>query len=159
MKHKIRKVKIRGGKDANDMLVRKLSVNFLAHGHLTTTKAKAKVLKTFLDRLLNKVKEDTQSNRTMVYAVLQDKAKTNELFANMTDEAKKINGSFLSTKFDRIRTNDGSQMYKVSWAHEFMKPVVKEEPAKKVKAPKAAKAEKPAKTEKSKKEEVKEKKA
>lgn len=144
MKHKIKKTKIRFGKDANTMLLRKLSVNFLKHGHLTTTKAKAKELKSFLDSLLNKVKEDSEVNKRIVFQVLQNKDTTKNLFTQMSDDAKKIQGSYLSIKPEKIRTSDGAPMVKVQWAHEFFKPVVEEKPKaeKKAAKPKAEKKEK-----------------
>ncbi len=144
MKHKISKVKIRGGKDANDMLMRKLSYNFLKHGHLTTTHAKAKVLKSFLDRVLNKMTVDTQANKSIVFGVIRDEKMYKDLYSRMNEEMKNINGSFLKMEKVKIRTSDSAPMVKVSWAHEFLKPEVKEEPkAKKAKAEKPARVAKP----------------
>lgn len=142
MKHKISKTKIRFGVDANNMLLRKLSVNFLAHGHITTTKAKAKVLKSYLDHVLNKVKVDSEANRKIVFKTLQSQAKVDQLFNGITEEAKKIEGSFLSIKPVKIRRSDSAPMVKVTWAHTFLKPAeeVIAKPPKAAKKPTTKKA-------------------
>ena len=54
MKHQISKVKFRGGKDANKMLIKKLLYNFFSHGSIVTTAAKAKALKMFVEKLVEK---------------------------------------------------------------------------------------------------------
>ena len=49
MKHKISKLKIKSGKDANKMLIRKLVRNFAEFGRVKTTETKAKFLKSQLE--------------------------------------------------------------------------------------------------------------
>ena len=49
MKHKVSKLKIKSGKDANKMLIRKLVRNFAEFGRVKTTETKAKFLKSQLE--------------------------------------------------------------------------------------------------------------
>jgi len=66
MKHGISKVKFKGGQDANQALMRKLVVNFIATGRLSTTLAKAKVLKGHIDRLVYKASQGKESDKNVL---------------------------------------------------------------------------------------------
>ena len=60
MIHGVKKSKFKGGQDSNSMIMRKLMYNFVRFAHVTTTEARAKALKSELDRALTKTKEKTE---------------------------------------------------------------------------------------------------
>lgn len=57
-----------------------MASSLLVHKRITTTTAKAKALKVFVEPLITKAKEDTTHSRRHVFSLLQDKEATNELF-------------------------------------------------------------------------------
>lgn len=155
MKHQIKKIKFRGGKDANTMLVRKMCSNFISHGTLTTTQAKAKMMKSVLDTLIAKTGERTEGNKNYMLRILADAKLVDRLFTQLGPKTKDIKGGYVTLRRDKIRMNDGSQMVQVTWAHDLgalLKTV--EEPKKDTKTVKALKPAAKAKPEKKEKSEA-----
>ena len=67
MNKRIKKIKIRKGKDATESVVRKLVVNFITHGKITTTVKRAKIIRSEIDRLVHKAKDKKQSSIVMLF--------------------------------------------------------------------------------------------
>jgi large subunit ribosomal protein L17 len=57
-----------------------MAVSLIMHKRITTTLAKAKALKKFVEPLLTKAKQDTTNARRVVFSHLQDKYAVTELF-------------------------------------------------------------------------------
>ena len=149
MRHRIQKTKFGGGKDANDMLIRKLAYNFFTHGSIKTTETKAKVLKQHIERLVEKIKEDTQANRNVLKRFLVSETLIDTLYKQVPSAIANINGGYVRIEKLSVRYSDGAPMARIMWS----RPVVIETEVKEAPAKKTAKAEKEAKPE------VKEKKA
>ncbi len=60
-----------------------LSTALIRHKHITTTLAKAKALRMYVEPIINRAKDDTTHNRRMVFADLQDKQAVTELFTGI----------------------------------------------------------------------------
>ncbi len=117
MKHQVSKVKFRGGKDANKMLVKKLLYNFFSHGSIVTTAAKAKVLKTFVERLVEKTKTDTTANKNYMLRYITSKDLLKHLYTNVGPVVKDIQGGYVRIEKLHQRMSDGSPMARISWAY------------------------------------------
>ncbi len=63
MRHRVKNIKFKGGYDATRALVKKLAYNFLTRGKIKTTLKKAKVLKSTLEKLVEKMKEENEKNK------------------------------------------------------------------------------------------------
>lgn len=124
MRHRIKKVKFKGGKDANDMLVRKLAVNFFRKGKLTTTVSKAKVLKSIIERLVEKAKEKTESNKNHLLRFGIPKDLIYLLFESIGPALKNTIGGYVKVIRLGFRQSDGSVVASVEWAY----PIVIETP-------------------------------
>ena len=124
MKHRATKIKFRAGKDANKMLMRKLAVNFLAHGKLTTTEKKAKVLKTHLEKLVEKTKTRTEANKNYLLSNLASPSLVERMFIQVGSAVNGRVGGYVRVEKLHNRLSDGASMAKVTWAM----PVVMEEP-------------------------------
>ena len=61
-----------------------MAVSLLMHKRITTTVAKAKALKKYVEPLITRSKEDTTNSRRVVFSYLQDKAAVTELFKNIS---------------------------------------------------------------------------
>ena len=63
-----------------DAMLSNMAVTLIMHKRITTTLAKAKALKKFVEPLLTKAKQDTTNARRVVFSHLQDKYAVTELF-------------------------------------------------------------------------------
>lgn len=150
MRHGVKKTKFRSGRDANRMLMRKLALNFLAHGKLTTTITKAKVLKTYMEQLTEKAKERKESNKNYLLRRLANVSVVNRMFDEVGPSVKEVTGGYVRIVKLGERDSDGALMARVQWTkpvlaitQEVAKPEVKEEaPAKAEVKPKKAAAKK-----------------
>ena len=70
MRHRIKKIKFKQGKDANTMMLRKLTVNFIRHGKITTTLHRVKVLKSQIERLVEKMKVESEANKNQLLSAV-----------------------------------------------------------------------------------------
>lgn len=138
MKHLSRKPKFGNGKDANDMLFRKLCYNFFTQGTITITHQRAKALKSLIDRLVSKTSERTESNKNYILRYIQDKNIINALFEKAGPVAQKTRGGYVTITRKHIRSNDGSQMSQLTWAHGITLQEPKKEEKVEKKAPKKA---------------------
>lgn len=154
MKHSINKIKLNSGKDANQMLIRKLAFNFLTSGYMVTTETKAKILRTFIERIVTKSKESSEANKNSLLRYFPVKV-INVLFEQVGPTLKDKMGGYTTTSKLVARQSDGALMVKIQWAHPV---VINWEPKKVVKLDQADPKEKPAKTPKEVKPKVKAKK-
>lgn len=123
MRHGVKKTKFNFGYDANRMLMRKLAVSFLAQGYLKTTITKAKKLKSFLERLVTKMKARTESNKNILLHYLGNNKVVEDGFNRIGPAVSKISGGFVRVIKLRMRSSDGSLMARVEWAY----PLINEE--------------------------------
>jgi large subunit ribosomal protein L17 len=61
-----------------------MASSLIKHKRITTTVAKAKALKKYVEPLLTKSKEDTTNSRRVVFSNLQDKVAVTELFKEIS---------------------------------------------------------------------------
>ena len=67
-------------KSHRDALLSNLACQLIAHKRIITTLAKAKALRTYVEPLITKGKENTTHQRRIVFSYLQDKEAIKELF-------------------------------------------------------------------------------
>lgn len=61
-----------------------MATSLILHKRITTTVAKAKALRVYVEPLINRSKEDTTHSRRMVFRYLQSKEAVNELFREVS---------------------------------------------------------------------------
>jgi large subunit ribosomal protein L17 len=120
MRHRVKKIKIKFGKDANKMLARKLLVNFLKRGKIVTTLKKAKVLKSLLERIVSKSKIKSEANKNYLLRYINDKKTINFLFDTIGPLFKDLVGGYV--KIIRIGSREGDAAPKAQL--EWTRPVV-----------------------------------
>ena len=130
MRHGVKSYTFKGGSDANKMLIRKLVVNFLANGKLTTTETRAKYAKSILDHLVEKSKVRTEANKNYLLRKVAEPRVVEFLFTEIGPAIKDIKGGYIKITKIGYRDSDGSPSARLEWAH----PVVKVEPVKEKKA-------------------------
>ena len=77
---------------------------------ITTTVAKAKALKPYLEPLVTKSKNDTTHNRRVVFSYLKDKEAVAELFRNIAPKIMDRPGGYLRVLHTGFRQGDGAEM-------------------------------------------------
>ena len=63
-----------------------MAISLIMHKRITTTLAKAKALKTYVEPLITRSKEDTTNSRRVVFRYLQNKYALKELFSTVAQK-------------------------------------------------------------------------
>jgi len=129
MRHRVKKIKFKSGKNANSMLMKKLAINFLEKGKIITTKAKAKALISYLEKLLTKAKKESEANRNVMLKRFGNRPIVYRLFKEIGPVLNTKNSGFLKLINLGQRMSDGSERAKVEWTV----PVVIKKPKKNIK--------------------------
>jgi large subunit ribosomal protein L17 len=67
-------------------LLSNLTIQLITHKRIVTTLAKAKALRTYIEPLITKAKENTTHQRRVVFSYLQDKEAITELFGTIAEK-------------------------------------------------------------------------
>lgn len=87
-----------------------MAVSLIKNKRLVTTLAKAKALRSFVEPLINRSKEDTTHNRRMVFAYLQDKYAVTELFREISTKVADRPGGYTRILKLGFRKGDGAEI-------------------------------------------------
>jgi len=143
-----------GGSPAHQkMIVANLATSLFEHGRVTTTEAKARVLRPVAERLITKAKKGDLHNRRQVLSTIRDKSVVHTLFTEIAPHFAERPGGY--TRITKIgpRKGDNAPMAVIELVTEEYSAQAKEAPAKKTAkkssakkaaAKKAAPAEEPA---------------
>lgn len=129
MKHRIRTVKLKYGRNANKMLTRKLLKNFIIRGKMTTTEKKIKVVKQQVEKLVHFAKKNTEATRILLRSRLADRKVEDTLIKSVAPVFKDKPSGFTTLIHLTQRDSDGAAIARLLWSL----PVVLEKPIKKVK--------------------------
>jgi large subunit ribosomal protein L17 len=90
-------------------LLSNLASQLIAHKRIVTTLAKAKVLRTYIEPLITKAKENTTHQRRVVFSYLQDKEAIIELFGTVAEKVAGRPGGY--TRIIKLgkRTGDAAE--------------------------------------------------
>ena len=69
--------------DHRKAMLANLAISLIMHKRITTTVAKAKALKKYVEPLITRCKEDTTNSRRVVFRYLQNKEALKELFGTV----------------------------------------------------------------------------
>lgn len=87
-----------------------MSVSLVKYKRINTTLAKAKALKSYLEPLVTKSKDDSTHSRRIVFSYLKDKDAVTELFRNIAPKIADRPGGYLRVLHTGFRQGDGSEM-------------------------------------------------
>lgn len=91
-------------------LLANMANSLILHKRITTTLAKAKALKTYLEPLITKSKDDSTHSRRIVFSYLKDKTAVAELFRTIAPKIAARPGGYLRVLHVGFRQGDGSEM-------------------------------------------------
>jgi large subunit ribosomal protein L17 len=86
-------------------LLNNLATQLIAHKRIVTTLAKAKSLRTFIEPLITKAKDNTTHQRRVVFSYLQDKEAVTELFGAIAEKVAGRPGGY--TRIIKLGTRVG----------------------------------------------------
>lgn len=90
-------------------LLANMANSLILHKRITTTLAKAKALKTYLEPLITKSKDDSTHSRRIVFSYLKDKTAVAELFRTIAPKIADRPGGYLRVLHVGFRQGDGSE--------------------------------------------------
>lgn len=99
------------------MILKKMLRNFFISSHLVTTERRAKILKSSLDRIVGKTREESEANRNYVLRYITEPQIVKALFTQVGPAVKDIAGGYVRIIRKNQRENDASMMVRVEWAH------------------------------------------
>lgn len=87
-----------------------MACSLILHKRISTTVAKAKALKMFVEPLITKSKEDTTHNRRVVFSVLKSKTPVSVLFREISEKIADRPGGYLRILKTGNRLGDNAEM-------------------------------------------------
>ena len=87
-----------------------MACSLIKHKRITTTVAKAKALKKFVEPLITKSKDDTTNSRRVVFSNLQDKFAVTELFKEISVKVADRPGGYTRIIKTGHRLGDNAEM-------------------------------------------------
>lgn len=92
-----------------DALLSNLACQLIRHKRIVTTLAKAKSLRTYVEPLITKSKQNTTHQRRIVFGYLQDKEAIKELFDNISAKIASRPGGYTRILKLGIRVGDNAE--------------------------------------------------
>ncbi len=87
-----------------------MATSLILHKRISTTTAKAKALRTFVEPLITKSKEDSTHSRRVVFGYLKDKAAVAELFREVSPKVAERPGGYTRILKTGNRIGDNAEM-------------------------------------------------
>ncbi len=110
MRHN-KKVNHLGRKSAHrKALLSNMASSLLIHKRISTTIAKARALRSYVEPLITKAKDDTTHSRRVVFSYLQNKEAVSELFRNISAKIADRPGGYTRILKTGNRLGDNAEM-------------------------------------------------
>ena len=87
-----------------------MACSLIMHKRISTTLAKAKALRIFVEPLLTRAKEDSMANRRLVFSELKQKEVVTELFQNVAEKIANRPGGYCRILHTGFRLGDAAEM-------------------------------------------------
>jgi len=87
-----------------------MAASLVIHKRITTTVAKAKALKSFVEPVITKSKEDTTHSRRVAFSYLKDKEAVSELFREVSPKVGERPGGYTRILKTGNRIGDNAEM-------------------------------------------------
>ena len=91
-------------------LMANMATSLIMHKRITTTVAKAKALKSYVEPLITKSKEDTTHSRRVVFSYLKNKEAVTELFRTIAPKIAGRPGGYTRVLHVGFRQGDAAEM-------------------------------------------------
>ena len=102
-------------KDQRRALIKSLAVNLILNKSIKVTKARAKAVKPYVEKLITRAKQPTLANRRIISARLSSRDATNELVDNIAPQIKRQSGYLRLGREAVVRKGDGTELFELSF--------------------------------------------
>ena len=113
-----------------DAMLSNMATSLIMHKRISTTTAKAKALKRYVEPLLTKAKMDTTHSRRVVFKELQSKEAVTELFREIAQKIANRPGGYTRILRTGFRQGDAAEMCIIELV-DYNENMLKEKAAKK----------------------------
>ena len=113
-----------------DAMLSNMATSLIMHKRISTTTAKAKALKCYIEPLLTKAKLDTTHSRRVVFKELQSKEAVTELFREIAQKIANRPGGYTRILRTGFRQGDAAEMCIIELV-DYNENMLKEKAAKK----------------------------
>ena len=110
MRHRVAHRKLQRTSAHRTAMFRNMAASLIKHEQITTTTAKAKELRPYVEKLVTLAKKGGLSNRRLADARLKDDAQLIKLFETLAERYKDRNGGYTRVIKAGIRLSDASPM-------------------------------------------------
>lgn len=110
MRHRCKVHKLGLPADQRKALLRSLTTHLLRHGEITTTKARAKAVRTTADKMITLAKDGSLASRRRALGYIYDKNLVNDLFAKVPERYGSRNGGYTRLLRTMNRRGDNAEM-------------------------------------------------
>ena len=93
-----------------DAMLSNMASSLILHKRISTTVAKAKALRKYIEPLITKAKDDSTHSRRMVFSYLQDKIAVTELFREISQKVGDRPGGYTRILRTGFRVGDAAEM-------------------------------------------------
>jgi large subunit ribosomal protein L17 len=100
--------------DSRRHLRRQLAINFIKHGEMRTTKARATYLRPYLERLITMSRTATLQSRRLLLQALDEKSSVERLLTVLGPKYAKRSGGYTRTVALNRRKGDGAELVMLS---------------------------------------------
>ena len=87
-----------------------MACSLIQHKRITTTLAKAKALRIYVEPILTRAKEDNMNNRRLAFSLLKQKEVVTELFQNVGEKIANRPGGYTRILRTGFRLGDAAEM-------------------------------------------------
>jgi len=127
MRHRVKKIKFKGGHDATRMIVRQLLKNFIQDGKLISSHYRIRALRSEVETLVHKAKRYTEADKNFLKNKLEDKQTIQILHEQIAPLFKERVGGYVRITKMLERSTDNTSMSKLEWVQPVVldkKPIV-----------------------------------
>jgi large subunit ribosomal protein L17 len=119
--HGFRPRKFGRRRDQRRALIKGLADSLVLNGSVETTMPRAKVLQSYIEKLITKAKKGDIHSRRQIIADLNTKEAAHKLVDELAPSLKARSSGYLRVKATDMRRGDGAQMAKVSFVDDLSK--------------------------------------
>jgi large subunit ribosomal protein L17 len=110
MRHRRRVKKLGRPADQRRALLRSLTTELIRHGQITTTKTRAKAVRSEVDKIITLAKDGSLAARRQAIGYLYDKKLVHALFADVQERYGNRNGGYTRVLRTIRRRGDNAEM-------------------------------------------------
>lgn len=127
MRHRKRTSKLGVKSDHRAAMMRNMTLGLVEHGRIKTTVARAKLLRTFVEPIVTRLKEPTVANLRVVHARLHNRACALKIAQDIAPKFTTRPGGYTRIlKLAGYRAGDAAEMALIEWTEESLVPAYAE---------------------------------